>query len=215
MQNVELVDAVSDELYWDPRIDSDAVAVSAAEGVVTLRGTVGSLREKREAENDAKRVFGVELVENELEVKLMDRFEREDADLRGDILQALALDSVVPDTIDVTVEDGFVTLTGTADWQYQRDEAEFVASNIVGTVQVINEVQLKPKPTPGEVRDSIRGAFQRNAGLDADLLTITTVGGTVTLSGKVHSWAEHDQAMDAAWSAPGVLEVEDHITVTY
>ena len=215
MRDDELVDAVSDELYWDPKVDNAAVAVSADHGVVTLRGTVGSFREKREAENDAKRVYGVELVVNELEVRLLDEARRDDADVRGDVLQALALDVLVPATVDVRVDDGLVTLTGSVEWQYQRDEAEYMASNIVGTFEVIDEITLLPKPTPAEVRDAIRDAFKRNARLDADHLSIKTEDGTVTVKGKVHSWAEHDEAVDAAWSAPGVTRVEDHITVTY
>jgi len=215
MRDDELVDAVSDELYWDPKVDNAAVAVSADHGVVTLRGTVGSFREKREAENDAKRVYGVELVVNELEVMLLDEARRDDADVRGDVLQALALDVLVPATVDVRVDDGLVTLTGSVEWQYQRDEAEYMASNIVGTFDVIDEITLLPKPTPAEVRDAIRDAFKRNARLDADHLSIKTEDGTVTVKGKVHSWAEHDEAVDAAWSAPGVTRVEDHITVTY
>ena len=215
MRDDELVDAVSDELYWDPKVDNAAVAVSADHGVVTLRGTVGSFREKREAENDAKRVYGVELVVNELEVMLLDEARRDDADVRGDVLQALALDVLVPATVDVRVDDGLVTLTGSVEWQYQRDEAEYMASNIVGTFDVIDEITLLPKPTPAEVRDAIRDAFKRNARLDADHLSIKTEDGTVTVKGKVRSWAEHDEAIDAAWSAPGVTGVEDHITIAY
>src|SRR4029077_16626430 len=119
-------------LFWDPKLDNTAIAVSADDGKVTLRGTVGSLREKLEAKKAAERVFGVISVDNQLQVRLMNDAKRGDAEMRGDVLQALMLDSLVPKTVDVKVEDGFVTLTGTANWQYERDEAEFVASNIVG-----------------------------------------------------------------------------------
>src|SRR5882762_7522352 len=125
---------VSDELFWDPKVDNTAIAVSADDGKITLRGTVGSLREKREARKAAERVFGVISVDNKLQVKLMNDDKRADAEVRGDVLQALMLDSLVPKTVDAKVADGFVTLTGSANWQYQRDEAEFVASNIVGAL---------------------------------------------------------------------------------
>ncbi|HEX6701970.1 MAG TPA: BON domain-containing protein [Gaiellaceae bacterium] len=155
-------------------------------------------------------------VDNQLRVKLMDDERRADAELRGDVLQALMLDSLVPATVDAKVEDGFVTLTGAAEWQYQRDEADFVASNIVGTLDVFNEIELKhPTPSAGDVQDSIRKAFERNAALDADDLYISTDNGTVTVHGNVSSWAEHDEALDAAWAAPGVTSVHDEMTVGY
>src|SRR3954452_16464099 len=140
--DTDLTADVSDELFWDPKLDSTAIAVSADDGRITMRGTVGSLREKREAKKAAERVFGVTSVDSQLQVRLMNDAKRDDADLRGDVLQALMLDSLVPKTVDATAEDGFVTLTGTANWQYERDEAEFVASNIAGALDVINEIGL-------------------------------------------------------------------------
>jgi osmotically-inducible protein OsmY len=126
------------------------------------------------------------------------------------------LDSLVPATVDATVKDGFVTLTGTADYQYQRDEAEFVASNIVGALDVSDEIELTyPTPDAGDVQESIKKAFKRNAAIDANDLTISTHNGTVTIDGTVDSWAEHDEALDAAWAAPGVTSVDDRMTVSY
>jgi osmotically-inducible protein OsmY len=212
----ELAADVGDELFRDPKLDNSSIAVSASDGTITLRGTVGSLREKREAKKAAQRVFGVISVDNQLQVKLMDDQQREDADLRSDVLQALMLDSLIPATVDAKVEDGFVTLTGTADWQYQRDESESVASNIVGTLGVFNEIELKhPTPAAGDVEDSIKKAFKRNAAVDVDDLYISTDNGTVTINGNVSSWAEHDEAIDAAWAAPGVTSVDDEMTVAY
>jgi osmotically-inducible protein OsmY len=212
----ELTADVSDELFWDPKVDNTAIAVSADGGKITLRGTVGSLREKREAKKAAQKVFGVTSVDNQLKVKLMNDDRRADAELRGDVLQALMLDGLVPSTVDAKVEDGFVTLTGTAEWQYQRDEAESVASNIVGTLDVLDEIELTyPTPSAGDVQESIKKAFKRNAGIDADDLIVSTHNGTVTLDGTVGSWAEHDEALDAAWAAPGVTSVHDEMTVGY
>jgi osmotically-inducible protein OsmY len=121
--NADLTAYVNDELFWDPKVDNAAIAVSADDGKITLRGTVGSLREKREAKKAAQRVYGVVSVDNQLQVRLLTDGGRLDADIRGDVLQALALDSLVPQSVDAKVDDGFVTLTGTVDWQYQRDEA--------------------------------------------------------------------------------------------
>jgi len=212
----DLVDNVSDELFWDPKVDNEAIAVSAKAGTITLRGTVGSLREKREAKKAAQRVVGVLEVDNQLKVRLMGEQGRADADIRGDVLQALVLDSLVPKTIDAKVADGFVTLTGTVDWQYQRDEADFVASNIVGALDVYDEIDIKnPKPNAMDVDDSITKAFKRNATLDAEGLTVVTDNGMVTVKGTVRSWSERDAAIAAAWSAPGVTAVRDDLTVAY
>ena len=214
--DTDLTADVSDELFWDPKVDSTAIAVSADDGTITLRGTVGSLRERREAKKAAERVFGVISVDSQLQVRLMNDAKRDDADLRGDVLQALMLDSLVPKTVDAKVDDGFVTLTGTADWQYQRDEAEFVASNIVGALDVFDEIELTyPTPNAGDVKESIKKAFKRNAALDTGDLSVSTDNGTVTIEGTVRSWAEHDEAIEAAWAAPGVRSVRDDVTVAY
>jgi osmotically-inducible protein OsmY len=216
MSNENLVADVSDELRFDPKVDSEAIAVAAEDGVITLRGTVGSLRQKREAKKAAERIHGVARVDNQLKVRLMGSDARADADLRGAVLQALMLDSVVPGTIDASVDDGLVTLTGHAEWQYQRDEAESVAANIRGVIDVFDEVKLTgPSPTASDVRQSIADALRRNAQLDAGDLKVETDDGTVTLKGSVRSWAEHDDAVAAAWAAPGVRDVKDHIYVAY
>ena len=138
--DAELTLDVSDELAWDPKVDSDEIAAAADEGTVTLRGTVGSFRQKREAGKAAERVYGVLYVNNDLDVRILDENRHDDADLRGGVLQALMLDALVPNTIDASVKDGFVTLTGTADWQYQRAEAVFIAGNLDGVTGVENDV---------------------------------------------------------------------------
>ncbi len=213
MRNDELIDSVKDELARDPNVDSDAIAVSADDGVVRLRGTVGSVSEKHEAEKDAKRVSGVELVDNKLQLRPLSN--REDAELRGEVLQALARDALVPATVDARVKDGVVTLTGTADWQDQRDVAASVAARVVGVIEVVNEITLTPKPNAQDVREAIEVAFKRNARARADGLSITTSSETVTVKGKVGSWEDHDAAIEATRSAPGVTSVQDHITVEY
>lgn len=215
MSNNDLVRDVSDELFWDPKLDNESIAVSADDGKITLRGTVGSLREKREAKKAAERVFGVISVDNQLQVRLLTDAKRGDAELRADVLQALMLDSLVPSTVDATVEDGYVTLTGTAEWQYQRDEAEYVASNMVDALDVFDEIELKPNPSAHAVKEDIKSAFKRNAKLDAEDLDVSTSNGTVKIEGTVGSWAEHDEAIDAAWAAPGVTFVDDQMTVAY
>jgi len=179
MSNDKLERYVTDELYWDPKVDNEAIAVSADDGVVTLRGTVGSFREKREAKQDAERVYGVKDVKNELEVRILNDDRRGDAELRGDVLQALMLNGVVPSTIDAKVDDGNVKLSGTANWQFQRDEAESVAGSILGIVGVDDEIELvAPGPSADDVDHSIKKAMERNAKLDAE--SVTADGGPFT-----------------------------------
>ena len=216
MTNDDLQLDVAAELSWDPKVDSQAIAVSADDGAATLRGTVGSVREKREAGKAAARVYGVTEVSNELQVRMPDSSRRDDAELRGDVLQSLMLDSLVPMTVDAKVRDGFVTLTGTAQWQYQRDEAEFLTASVPGVSGIKNDITLTSTPDGRDIKKDISDAFRRSAKLDADELSVDTPSyGTVILAGAVSSWAEHDEAVAAAWSAPGVTEVDDRIVVDY
>jgi osmotically-inducible protein OsmY len=216
MTNDDLQLDVAAELSWDPKVDSRAIAVSADDGAVILRGTVVSFREKREAAKAAARVFGVTDVSNELHVQLLNGSKRDDAELRGDVLRALTLDRLVPASVDAKVRGGIVNLTGTTQWQYQRDEAEFLAASVRGVFGIQNDVTLTSAPDGRDVKAGISDAFRRSARLDADELSVdTTSSEAVILAGAVSSWAEHDEAVAAAWSAPGVTEVDDRIVVEY
>jgi len=217
MTDEDLRSAVADELVWDPKMDSAAVAVSAKDGVITLRGTVGSFAEKRDARWDAERVYGVIDVNDELEVELLSEDIREDADLRGAVLQALMLNCLIPSaTIDAWVDDGWVTLSGRASWQFQRDEAEHVTGRILGVRGVFNDVALVAAgPGADGLEEAITKAMERNARLDASNVSVESSAGTVMLIGTVSSWADHDEALRAAWAAPGVATVVDQLRVAY
>jgi osmotically-inducible protein OsmY len=216
MSSDDLQRYVTDELYWDPKVDSAAIAVSADDGVVTLRGTVGSFREKREAKHDAERIYGVKDVKNELEVRILNEHRRSDAEVRGAVLQAMMLDSLVPSTVDAKVDNGVVMLTGKTHWRYERDEAEVVAGNVLGVMGLENDIAIVPPgPTAHDVEHSIKKAMERNAKLDAESVSVESSNGTITLRGTVSSWADHDEAVAAAWAAPGVTTVKDHILVAY
>ena len=216
MTNDDLQLDVAAELSWDPKVDSRAIAVSADNGAVTLRGTVGSFREKREAGRAAARVYGVTDISNELHVPMLNGSKRDDTEVRGDVLQALMLDRLVPTTVDAEVRGGFVTLVGTAQWQYQRDEAEFLAASVPGVFGIQNDITLASTSDGRDIRAGISDAFRRSATLDADELSVdVTSYGAVILAGAVSSWVEHDEAVAAAWCAPGVTEVDDRIVVEY
>lgn len=209
--------AVIDELAWDPKIDNSEVAVSVTNGVVTLRGTVCSLAEKDDARKDAAQVKGAIKVDDALEVALLDHAQREDAQLRGTVMNALTINSRVrSSSINVQVDAGWVTLSGKVDWQFQKAAADQAASSIIGVCGVTNHVEVASTGAdPVLVRDGIRKAMERRARLDAAAVSIeTTVTGTVTLSGTVDSAAEHEDAMHAAWSAPGAVQVVDRLRVS-
>ena len=148
MRDDDLWRHVAAELSWDPQVDSDAIEVSAVDGTVTLRGTVATLRLKQVGGRAAARVRGVTRVANELRVQVPDADRRDDEDLRGDVLEALMLDISVPMTVDAHARDGFVTLTGTAHWHYQREAAEFRAANVPGVAGIDNAISLTRAPMP-------------------------------------------------------------------
>src|SRR6516162_9289179 len=214
MRDDDLWRHVAAELSWDPQVDSDAIEVSAADGTVTLRGTVATLRLKQAGGRAAARVRGVTRVANKLRVQITDKDRRDDEDLRGDVLEALMLGVSVPMTVDAQARDGFVTLTGTAQWHYQREAAESRTANVPGVAGIDNVITLTQTPDARAARDAIGAAFRRDAALEAGGLTVETFSnGLVILAGTVSSWAAHDHAMAAAWSAPGVTRVDDRIRV--
>jgi osmotically-inducible protein OsmY len=207
---------VAAELGWDPRVDGAAIEVSAASGMVTLRGTVASLWHKRAGGSTAARVRGVSWVANELSVRLPDRDRRDDEDLRGDVLEALMLEGSVPMTVSAQARDGFVTLTGTVEWHYQREAAESRTAGVPGVTGIDNAIALTGAPGERAAADAISRAFRRDAVLDAGRLSVEALpGGLVVLSGTVSSRVAHDHAVAAAWSAAGVTDVDDRIGVEY
>lgn len=205
---------VAAELSWDPQVDSEAIEVSAVGGTVTLSGTVASLPQKLAGGEAARRVRGVTGVANELWVRIPARDRRDDEDLRGDVLEALMLDVSVPMTVDARARDGFVTLTGTAQWHYQREAAESRTANVPGVIHIDNAIQLTQTPYTPDAREAISGACWRDAVLDeGGLFVATPADGLVILSGTVSCWTARDRAVTAAWSAPGVTQVDDRIQI--
>ena len=201
------------ELKWDPKISSASdIAIAVKDGVVTLSGFVPSFWEKDAAEKAVKRVYGVRGIANDIEVKLF--WQRTDPEIARDAVHELESHVSIPaDRIKVTVKDGWVTLEGTVDWEYQKSLAQSAMKKLKGVSGVTNKIQVTPKASAAEVKSKIEEALRRSAELDARRITVEIEGSTVKLYGSVSSWAERDEAERAAWSAPGTTMVENHILV--
>jgi osmotically-inducible protein OsmY len=210
----DLARDVRAELAWEPMlVDTTTIGVQVKKGVVTLTGTVDTFEKKRVAERAAQRVAGVRAVAEEIEVRLFDRAKK-DPEIASAVLDALRWHASVPDQrLKVVVEDGIVRLDGSVDWQYQRQAAEDAVRPLASVRGIVNRIQIQPSVKPADVRDAIERAFERHARIDASRVQVVAAGGKVTLSGSVHDWSERDEAERAAWSAPGVTAVEDHLVV--
>jgi osmotically-inducible protein OsmY len=206
---------VRDELKWDPDLNSDDIAISVKNGVVTLAGFVPSYSDKFEAEAAAKRVAGVLAVANDLEVRLPAIDQRPDPDIARDAVAALKTQLPISyDRIKIIVKNGWVYLEGSAEWQYQKTTAEIAVRKVKGVKGVTNSIELKPQLQPSELQRKIMEAFKRNAEVDANRITVEAKGSEVILKGTVRSWIEREEAERVAWSAPGVTKVEDRIVVS-
>jgi osmotically-inducible protein OsmY len=205
-------EAVLSELQYDPKITSPDIAVAVKDGVVTLSGYVSSYWEKDAAEKAAKRVYGVKAVANDIEVRLT--LQRTDPEIAREAVRELASHIGLPaDQIKVTVEKGWITLEGSVEWQNQRELAESAVKKLPGVVGVTNNIEVKPRSAPTDIKSRIEEALKRSAELDARRITVSTEGDVVRLYGTVRSWAEKQEAENAAWSAPGVKRVENYIEV--
>jgi len=203
---------VEDELRWDPDLDAIDIAVTVKSGVVTLAGFTRSYSDKLEAEAAAKRVAGVLGVANDIEVRLPSLDQRPDPEIARDAITAIkSRVPVVAEQIKVLVRNGWITLEGEVEWDYQRSAVESAVRRVKGLKGVTNTIQVKPRVP---AKRKIEEAFRRSAEIDANRITVEAQEGEVILKGTVRSWAERQEAERVAWSAPGVRRVESRITIS-
>jgi osmotically-inducible protein OsmY len=210
----DMLKDVTAELKFEPSLRDDDIAVGVRDGVVTLAGFVDSYADKWRAERIAGRVKGVKAVVNDIEVKLPSTSTRSDPALARAAVDALQWNILVPhDRIQVIVEDGWVTLKGEVDWYYQKEEVEHAVRNLTGVKGVSNLITVAAKTMPSDVKKRITEALQRGAQFDAERITVEIDDHKAILRGTVRSYAELKDAERAARKAPGITEVENHLTV--
>jgi osmotically-inducible protein OsmY len=206
---------VKAELRWSPGLESNDIAISVKNGVVALSGYTHSFFDKHDAEEAAKRVSGVIGVANDIEVRLRSGDARPDPELARDAVAAI--ETQLPysySKIKVVVKDGWITLEGGLEWQHQKQMAETAVRRVKGVKGVINLIKLTPQVQPVEIKHKIEEALKRHAEIDANRISVEADGNQVILKGKVRSWFEREEAERAAWSAPGVLKVDDRIAIS-
>ena len=213
-EDKQLKQAVLDELQWEPSVNAAHIGVTAKDGVVTLMGHVETFSEKSAAEKATRRVNNVRAIAEEIEVRLPFNVKHGDEEIASAAVNRLKWDSTVPSgAVKAKVEKGWVTLTGEVDWHYQQEAAANDIRGLWGVIGVSNKIAIKPKPNASDIKEKIMMAFDRSW-FDPATINVSAQGGNVTLTGKVNSWSEWEEAGSTAWAAPGTTSVENRISVS-
>lgn len=212
--DAQLKHDVTAELSWDPVIKPSTIGVAVKDGVVTVSGHLDTYAQKRAVEKALKRVQGVKALALELDVKLAANHKRNDTDIAEAAEHALKWQALLPaNDLRVTVANGFVTVEGQLDWEYQRRSVDHVLRNLKGVTWLNNLITIKERPAPANLQERIRDALTRQAVREANKIEVEVKDGTVTLRGHVHSWQERDATQGAVWSAPGVQLIANELKI--
>lgn len=210
----QLQQDITDELNWDAAVDAAKIEIAVRDGTVTLGGQVTTLWEKWEAEQAVQRVGGVKSLVVKLAVSPLGT--HSDADIAHAAQNVLAWSSAVPrDCVKIQVENGWVTLSGSVDWDYQRRSAAGAVRYLAGVKGLTDNISIETDSPSGRIKESIEASLVRRFDAEDQNIVVSVSGKTVTLSGNVTSWWQRDRARDSAWNAPGVQHVTDHLVVNY
>jgi osmotically-inducible protein OsmY len=215
MDDKQLRQNIIDELEFEPSVDAQDIGVAVSEGVVTLSGHVSSYAEKVAVQHAVQRVKGVRAIAQEIEVRYPGEKKTADDEIAKRALNILKWDAVIPgDAVRVTVQKGWVLLTGEVDWQFQKKAAEDAIRKLSGVTGVSNSITIKPRVSASDIKKKIEDALARNAHVEARAIRVNVSDGNkVRLEGAVDSWDDRDVVENAAWSVPGVQSVDDRLAI--
>ena len=214
MSDIDIKQNILDALEFDPSVDAAAIGVAVNDGVVTLTGHVCTYSEKIKAEDLAMAIRGVKAIAQEIEVRPIGANTLADDEIAVRVLNAVRWNtSIPPDVVKVKVQNGWITLSGNVEWNFQRDAAARAVRDMAGVKGVTNSIMIAPKASPADIRARIEKALKRQAELDMFNISVAVSDGSVTLDGKVHSLTERRIAEQAVWAAPGIHTVNDRLTV--
>lgn len=213
---IDIKQHIIEELIWEPGVDATNINVSVDDGVVTLRGIVPSYYDKISSEDAALRVLGVRTVINEIDVKLNTAFKRSDEEIKDAVSNAFTWDTTVPqEKITISVANGFVTLGGKVNWNYQKLKATEDVNYLAGVKGITNNITVEPAVTFDKPAERIERALERSALVDKDKIEVTIENNKVILNGKVPTWSERREAERLVWATPGILKVKNNLAVNY
>jgi len=214
MKDSALRQDILDELEFEPFIDANDIGVAVEDGIVTLTGHVPNFSQRAAVERAVARIRGVRGIAQEIEVRYPGQHGTADDEVARRVVNTLKWNTLVPeDKVQVSVHNGWVTLTGKLEWNYQKSGAAEAIRNVEGVAGIVNSIELTPRPTTVDVKRHIESALKRYAEVESTNIDVGVTGSKVTLQGEVHTLAERAAVKDAAWATPGVHVVEDRLTI--